>query len=81
MCTLLSDEPEHKLFAAMILRRAGDSGIRIPPDYLERCSEWHDALSESDKAVAAAAVTALNAGDRQNALQMVAALPRVPLFP
>jgi len=80
MNTPPSDEPEHKLFAAMILITAGDTSIRIPSDYLEQCSEWHDALSESDKAVAAAAVTALNSGDRRNALQMAATL-RVPLFP
>jgi hypothetical protein len=55
-----------------------DAEERLPVDYVKACRAWYASLSESDRANAAEAVSAVIIGSEARALRLAAALPAAP---
>jgi hypothetical protein len=73
----LSNEPEHKLHVVVFLVNSYVESP-LPLAYRTACGHWYFTLTEQEKVVAIQAAQAFNSGDRERALQTVAALPPVP---
>ena len=74
----LSDHPADKLQAALNYGWP-DPDRDFPPDYLEACARWFDALSPRARHAAVAAIAAYGRGDEIAAAELAGILPPAPI--
>ena len=76
----LSDHPADKLQAALN-HGWPDPDRDFPPDYLDACTRWFDALSPRARHAAIAAIAAYGRGDEVAAAELAGVLPPAPVPP
>jgi hypothetical protein len=74
----LSDDPEQKLHALMILVDSHNDREELSPGYVMACGNWYAMLSDRQKLAAISAAQTFDLGNEERALEIAAGLPPVP---